>query len=83
MQLLNQLMQPQQQQVNQDQQLVGQQQQGPQQQQQQQNGFAFRRRNFFHFDGTRYFSWLPSFSVEGNDFFKILTVLQLTHYLLV
>jgi autocrine motility factor receptor len=59
MQLLNQIMQPQQ--VNQDQQ---QQQQAPQPQQQQQNIFGLRRRNFFHFDGTRYFSWLPSFSVE-------------------
>ena len=38
-----------------------QQQQAPQQQQQ--NRFG-RRRNFFHFDGSRYFSWLPSFSVE-------------------
>ena len=68
MQFITQLMQQQQPtEVNQDQQPVGQQQQQQQQQpqqQQQQNGFGLRRRNFFHFDGSRYFSWLPSFSVE-------------------
>jgi autocrine motility factor receptor len=58
-QLLQQQQQQQQPQANQDHQ-----QQQPQQAQQQQQQQGFRRRNFFHFDGSRYISWLPSFSVE-------------------
>jgi hypothetical protein len=63
-----------QQQQQQQQQLVQQQQQQQQQQQlplppqelqaQQQQELRRMQTNFFHFDGSRYVSWLPSFSVE-------------------